>query len=240
MDIAFLNTLQVSDSFFPIGSYTLSNGLESFVQEELLSCSADLKLYVENYIFYMPFNELGFLSWLYKSFEKDDLNTLAENPQIEGFKSQVIEIDNYYSACKSPFEIRKGSMKLCQAFLKIWQKVEELKAFTLYKELIQSKECAGHHLILYGLFSLSKGLDYTTSAHLYAYNTLSAIVTNAVKSVPLSQIDGQIILNKSLEKIAKAVAEAQNIQKEELGISGAGFDMYAMRHENLYSRIYMS
>ncbi len=240
MDIAFLNTLQVCDSLFPIGSYTLSNGLETFVQENKLQTCNDLKLYAENYISYMPYNELAFLSFIYKSLDKLELTTLKDNPQKQRLESKLIEIDTLYSAYKSAYEVRRGSMKLCQRFIKIWERIEEIPLLSLYKSLIQENKCDGHHLILFGLFTLSKKIDFRLSANMYAYNILSGIVTNAVKSVPLSQLDGQVILNSLLVSIQQAVEKSEKIDRDELGICGSAFDIYAMKHENLYSRVYMS
>ncbi len=225
MDIALLNMLQVSDSVFPIGSFTLSNGLESFVQENKLVSSMNLKEYVKNYISFMSYNELGFFSYVYSNVLSDE---------------EIIAIDTLYSAYKIPFEVRKGSIKLCQRFLKVWEKIEDNSLLNNYKMLIKSKYCEGHHSIALALFVKSKALSYEESASIYAYSVVSGIITNAVKSVPLSQLDGQVILNQSLTDIKQAVEKAKNIQLDELGICGSGFDIYAMKHETLYSRIYMS
>ena len=68
----------------------------------------------------------------------------------------------------------------------------------------------------------------------------SAIVTNCVKLVPLSQLAGQKILGESFELISSASEKALFTDINDIGISGAGFDLRAMQHERLYSRQYMS
>ena len=78
------------------------------------------------------------------------------------------------------------------------------------------------------------------AASIYTYSLLSAIVTNAVKTIPLSQMSGQKILNEMLKKIEVCIAEAKTVQLEDLGIGGTEFDIEAMNHEMLYSRLYMS
>lgn len=223
--------LQVSDSLFPIGSFTLSNGLETFVQEHVLKNRKDLQEYINNVIFLMPYTELGFFAQIFKA-RYDEQGKISQDA--------LTNLDALYSAHKSPMEVRKGSQKLCQRFLKVWEHIEELPNLILYKELIKKGNCLGHHVFAFALFAKSKGIDFKYAASVYAYSTISGIITNAVKSVPLSQLDGQKILSHSLQNIESMVEKAIEIQWDELGIGGAGFDIYAMRHEELYSRLYMS
>ncbi len=231
MNSALLHMLQVSDSVFPIGSFTLSNGLETFVQEEKLVTCAHLEEYVRNSVSFMPYNDLGFFAQVYHK-----LFDVSGNVK----QMELMALDALYAAYKSPFEVRRGSEKLCQRFLKVWEKIESLPSLALYQRLIKEKACAGHHVIALALFVKDKGISYEEGASIYAYGTLSAMVTNAVKSVPLSQLDGQVVLNKAIPFLEKAVVLAKRVSRDELGIGGSGFDICAMRHETLYSRLYMS
>ncbi len=231
MNTALLSMLQVSDSVFPIGSFTLSNGLETFVQKDKLKNSADLEAYVANILSFMPYNELGFFAQIYHT-AFDNSGTIKQE--------ELILLDALYAAYTSPFEVRRGSEKLCQRFLKVWKKIEILPHLALYKQLIDEKMCMGHHVLALALFVKDKGISYEEGAHIYAYSAISGIVTNAVKSVPLSQLDGQVVLNKALPLVQEAVFKARHVGRSELGISGSAFDIYAMQHETLYSRLYMS
>ena len=75
---------------------------------------------------------------------------------------------------------------------------------------------------------------------MYGYNVISAIVNNAVKLVPLSQMAGQRILNEYFEKLESAVQIALQVTSDQLGISGCAYEIHCMNHEYLYSRQYMS
>ena len=43
----FLNMLQSMDAFFPVGAFTLSNGLEDYVVSGRMKDSVDLRQYLE-------------------------------------------------------------------------------------------------------------------------------------------------------------------------------------------------
>ena len=179
-----MHILQICDSLFPVGAFTLSNGLETYVQHDIITSPQGLEEYLHSYISVLPYNELGAAAAAYNADEKE-----------------LCRLDEIYSAVKTPFEIRSGSEKVTRRFFKICNNGRE--SFT-------------------------------------GYSICSAIVTNCVKLVPLSQLAGQKILGESFELISSASEKALFTDINDIGISGAGFDLRAMQHERLYSRQYMS
>ena len=90
------------------------------------------------------------------------------------------------------------------------------------------------------MYAKSIGLNKKEAAMIYLYSQIASIITNAVKMVPLSQITGQKILNQSLDQIEECVNIAEKLTRDDIGIGGTAFDIAAMNHEILYSRLYMS
>ncbi|MGE4354485.1 MAG: urease accessory protein UreF, partial [Oscillospiraceae bacterium] len=91
-----------------------------------------------------------------------------------------------------------------------------------------------------GLFIRDLGLEAEEALTIFCYSLISALVTNAVKLIPLGRMDGQCVLNGLFPAICAAVTQAMSVSPEAIGISGAGFDIGSMAHETLYSRMYMS
>ena len=92
MDIlSLLQMIQISDSLFPIGSFTLSNGLETFVVQEKLTTTEQLEEYLDNYIKLLPYNNLGIMMLAYKQ---------------AGDKERIQELDALSMAIKVPREVR--------------------------------------------------------------------------------------------------------------------------------------
>ena len=58
-DLRRLYLLQICDSLFPIGAFTLSNGLETYVQRGLVTAPAHLAGYLQDYLAIAPYQELG-------------------------------------------------------------------------------------------------------------------------------------------------------------------------------------
>ena len=83
--ISILQMLQVSDSLFPIGAFTLSNGLETFVLDKSLKTNEDLEEYIDCFLSVLPYNELGVMMLAYKN---------ADNKQY------LQKLDEYFTALK--------------------------------------------------------------------------------------------------------------------------------------------
>jgi len=54
-----LYMLQICDSLFPIGAFTLSNGLETYVQRGVVHSPETLAAYLADYLALAPYQELG-------------------------------------------------------------------------------------------------------------------------------------------------------------------------------------
>lgn len=96
-----MHILQICDSLFPVGAFTLSNGLETYVQHDIITSPQGLEEYLHSYISVLPYNELGAAAAAYNADEKE-----------------LCRLDEIYSAVKTPFEIRSGSEKVTRRFSK--------------------------------------------------------------------------------------------------------------------------
>lgn len=225
--IGFLSMLQVCDSYFPIGAFTLSNGLETYIQKDLITDVDGLNKYLKAFLTVFPYNDLAFMSCSRKFADENDINSISE-------------LDLLCSASKTPKEVRQGSIKTCVRFIKAQEYIKSSIILSEYKKMIDEKKCEGHYCIALGIFTKEKSIDLKLAMTMYTYTTLSAIVNNAAKMIPLSQMAGQKALNKVLCEIPDVIEKAITTDYYELGISGVGFDIRASQHEHLYSRLYMS
>ena len=110
-DKSFLKLLQSVDAFFPIGAFTLSNGLEDYVMRNKIKSEEDLMIYLKNFIAVFPYNDLGLLSLAYRHADH---------------KEQILHLDHIAGAMKSAREIRTGSVKMCSRYLKAREAIGDL------------------------------------------------------------------------------------------------------------------
>lgn len=228
MNSTFFTLLQVADSIFPIGAYTQSNGLETYVQKGIVKDGKTARGYLCNMLSYgIKYTDVLALKLAYEYTAQKDINKL-------------IELDEMLYALKAPREVKEGSAKMCARFLRISEKFGETDFLLKYNELIKEGKCVGQHSIVFGMFCAEYSIDKMESISAYLYNAASCIVNNCAKLIPLGQMEGQLILFDSSELLKNIAQEIMNLSIDDLGRCTIGFDIKAMQHENLYSRLYMS
>lgn len=220
-----LYMLQICDSLFPIGAFTLSNGLETFVQRGLIDAVEPLEQYLTDYLAVAPYQELG---------------AMALAMQNADDEAAWVSLDQLYTALRAPMEVRQGSAKLCMRLLKAAAQIAPLPVLEAYRTHIRQGDFTGQHPIAVGLFAAGHGVNAQEALTVYGYSLLSGMTTHAAKCVPLRQLEAQRVLREHLPALLQAVQSALTTTQEDLGIGGAAFDILAMQHETLYSRLYMS
>lgn len=226
--LPFLTLLQITDSLFPIGGYTQSNGLETYIQKEIVKDRITAEKYLRNALLYnVAYNDALCMKFAWE---------YARNGEIE----KIIRLDELMSAIKAPIEIRQGSNKLGARFIKIINRLAKNELVSNYDELIRKGSCSGHYAILFGIFSYAANIPEKEALTAFLYSAASAIVNNCVKLVPLSQIDGQAMLYNIHGLISETLEKMEQFSIDDIGLCNPGFEIRSMQHERLYSRLYMS
>ena len=221
--------LQVNDALFPIGGYSHSYGLETYIQKGIVHDESSAGEFIEKKLRYnFLYNELLAVRLSFEYAEKGDLEKLEE-------LEEIIE------AGKLPQETRQASQKLGSRFIKTLIQLEipyETEIFVKYAEVRKGKSL--HHAVAYGVFCSAVGISEKDVLEHFIYAQTSAMITNCVKTIPISQSAGQRLLTNSYTLLQELTEKVMQTEESWLGLSGPGFDLRCMQHEGLYSRLYMS
>ena len=221
--------LQVNDSLFPIGAYSHSYGLETYVQKNRVRNLEDAWNFVRTRMLYgFCYNEFlsSRLAWEYAS--QGDLEALDR-------------LEDVLQAARVPRETREAGNKLGSRFVKTMKGMDipfESKVYSRYCERRKGRFMT--HSVVYGVFCAAAGITKEDAMEHYLYSQASAMVTNCVKLIPLSQTDGQHMLYRCQGLYQEILERLEELTEEDLCRSVPGFDIRSMQHEGLYSRIYMS
>lgn len=223
-----ISLLQLSDPALPIGGYSHSAGLETYVQ---LGIVHDVKT-AKNFITEMLTQNLqctdaAFVSLAYDAAKENDID-------------KILHLDEECNAVKLPREMRQASQKLGMRLLKIFEHASKDFISEDYKKAIHSQTAYGHYCIAFGLYANAFQIPKADALTGFYYNAAAGFVTNCVKLIPLGQQDGQEILFSLQPLIKQLVENTMEPDKELIGLCCTGFDIRSMQHEQLYSRLYMS
>ena len=227
---SLISLLHIADPTLPIGGYSHSNGLETYVQKGLVNSTETAALFLNNMLSSsILHNDAAYVRLAYEAME------------LEDNYAQIILLDEECSAMKSPREIREASHKLGTRLLKIFiEEGQKCDFLTKFGDYVTKNISVGNYPVVYGALCYLMEIPLEEAITAFYFSTATGMVTNAVKLVPLGQLEGQKILFEVKRNIPSWVEKTMNLEEDKIGLSNVGFDLRSMQHERLYSRLYMS
>ncbi len=220
--------LHIADPTLPIGGFSHSYGLETYIQKGKVVDVASAEVFIENMLSYnIKYNDASFVRMAYEASVDNDLEAL-------------IRLDHECTAIKSPRELRDASQKLGLRFMKIFRRHKPFDLAVAYEDAISQQRATCHYSIAFGMYACLMKIPIAETLFSFFYNSCIGMITNTVKLVPLGQLDGQDMMFRFQPKITKLVEETSNLDKALIGLCNIASDIRAMQHERLYTRLYMS
>lgn len=220
--------LQLSDSFFPTGTFTQSFGLETYVQEGVVDTREALGELLAGYLLEMVAASDGLVL------------RLAYRAARDGELEEIVELDRILAALKLARESREGSAKTGVRLLKLAKELYPDPMLVRFDELVLEAKAHGHYGVVIGMTGQAAGIGEEELSLAFAYNTAAAIVSSAVRLIPIGQNDGQRLLHQLRPIAEEASHKGAMSSKEHIGSTAIAFEIRRMQHERLYSRLFMS
>lgn len=140
--------LQITDSVFPIGAYTQSYGLETYVQKDMVTNGQQAECYIRNYITYsMTCTELAAIRFAGEIIES-------------GSYEQLFELEAELNAARAAMELRMAGVKLAARFIKtVGGYVPENRAADWRTYVKGRPESCHQYVVSYGVFCALAGIN---------------------------------------------------------------------------------
>ncbi len=226
-DMAFLSALQLSDTFFPTGRYTLSHGFEAFVQAGLVSkaeVEALLRDYLENVL--GPADGVA-LSHAHRATEGRDLGRL-------------MEIDRRLFALKLVREGREASRRVGKRILTTAVKLSPDPLLKDYLAAVGAGACPGNAAVALGAVAAALGIARREAMLIELYTFTASVLGAAMRLIRLDHEEAQLILGGLRHFMVRVVQENIDKSLQEMRAFAPLIDIMGAVHERARVRLFIS
>lgn len=223
-----LKVIQICDSNFPVGSFNHSYGMETYLR---LKKVYDTKTFREWLSVYLNeqfiFSDGLAIKMLYEYLNNDDLES-------------IWNLDNLITVQTVAIESRNGGKLVASRMIRLFMDLYDFNLLEEYNKKIRSKESFGHPALVFGMLMYSLGFNLKEAIIYHMYSTVSTLISNAVRTIPLGQKDGQILLKEFSEEFEGLYNTIINLDYDYFGANSPGLELSQIKHEIMEFRLFMS
>ena len=227
-DSAFQGLLQLTNAGFPTGAFSHSYGLETYVQAGTVNDLETFRAFARAY--------------LHQALAPTDGAAVGLVHRAVGEQAwdPVIRLDRTLTALKLSREPRAASLKTGRALLRAAVEVFRTATLERYASLVASSEARGNLAVAFGCVTGSAGVTAEVGVLAFLASSVTSLTAVATRLIPLSATAAQRLVREFQEDITRASLYALARREDQLASSVPAIDIACMRHERLYSRLYMS
>lgn len=220
--------MQICDSTFPIGNFSHSFGLETYIQSGKVHDKETMDHWLNLYFSQqmVHFDGLGcFLA----------IKAIRNKDQEEFRK--VGELLHAASLAK---EVREANQKIGTQFIRLIKNLYSDECINNYDRDVRLKRVPAHCALVFAIIGHHLNLTPEETVVAYLYAAASSLIQNGVRGIPLGQTAGQQLLYALTHRLNQIVAHISQLTVDDLGATPPGLELAQMQHEDLTVRIFMS
>ena len=228
INMKILNVMQICDSNFPVGSFNHSFGMETYLRDGDIKDTATLKVWLLSYLKHQFIYNDGFAMRIV--FEK------LKEKKID----DIWELDRKITVQNTSKESRDGAKLIGQRMIKTYLELYDIPLLKEYGDRIRKKLSFGHPSIATAILLNYLEISIEDTILYYMYSTISTLIQNGVRAIPLGQKDGLILMQEFFPIFEKLLSEIMNLNDEDFGLTVPGLEISQINHEELVFRLFMS
>ena len=256
-DLALLRLLQLGDSGFPSGAYTLSHGLETLVADGLLRSGDALPGLIKVHLL-ARFARSDLVSLLAahdaaRDVADDAASTAAHDaaraagsdaardaPQPADADRRIMSIDRRLTASKLAADERLGSERVGRRLAVEVSRLIAADRIIAFLAAVEAGDAPGNAAVAFGLAGEALGIDRRRTALAAASAQVVGLVAAAVRLGLIGHGAGQQCIAGAAPVIVAAVDLASSGDWRDLRPSAPQFDIALARHERAPARSFVS
>lgn len=226
--VPWLALQQLLDSALPIGGFSHSFGLETLVQEGAIRSSAELEEYVRAMLLQSwTTADVMVIKAVYRDLPNQNYHTLWA-------------VERLVHVQRAAMESRTGVQKMGRRLLQLLTSLYPQYDWTPITEGLRTNDCSATHPLVFGYACWQLGIGLEQAAQGYLYACIVTCVGSALRLMSMGQTEGQSIIARLTPITTEAWRIAEVMEPEDAYSNMPLAEIAMMRHEQLYSRLFMS
>jgi urease accessory protein len=225
---ADLSMMQLSDSFFPTGMYSMSNGLEAIFYSGKKMKSEELRELVKTYLEY----QIG----------PADCTALGNAYEYASRSNlpKLLEVDRAIFSMKLVQEIRDASVRSGTQLVRCIRSFSDNKILGQYEDAIRGGQAFGLYPAALAVAANAFLIPKRKAALLMLYSFSVSIVGAALRLGMLQHFDGQKVIDELKPTIVKVIKANINRPIEGIWQFAPSIDVVQISHERMNSKMFIT
>lgn len=228
MDMADLSMMQLSDSFFPTGMYSMSNGLEAIFYSGKKIKAEELRELVKTYLEY----QIG-------PADCTALGNAYENASSSNL-AKLLEVDRTIFSMKLVQEIRDASIRSGTQLVRCIRSFSDNKILSQYEDAIRGGQAFGPYPVALAVAANAFLIPKEKAALIMLYSFSVSIVGAALRLGMLQHFDGQKVIDELKPTIARVIKANINRPIEGIWQFAPSIDVIQISHERMNSKMFIT
>ena len=222
-----MRLLEFTDSAFPVGTFSFSNGLETAAEEGLVYDAATLEQYAQDIVRQAAFTDGVAALHAFRSYNL-------------GYYEGILNADRQALLCKMNAEARLMTRRMGKKLAELSKQIFPDETAARWLGDIAGDRTPGTYPVAQGIVFAACGISEKELFCSHQYGVVNMVVSAALRCVRVSHYDTQRILFRTAEKLGELYDTASDMDFDDMYTFVPQIDILASLHEKGTKRMFMN
>lgn len=222
-----MRLLEFTDSAFPVGTFSFSNGLETAAEEGLVHDAATLEKYTRDIARQAVFTDGVAALHAYRSYHEGD---------YEG----ILNADRQVILCKMNAEARQMTQRMGKKLAELSKHIFPDETISFWLDEINDEHTPGTYPVAQGIVFAAAGISEKGLFCSHQYGVANMVLSAALRCVRVSHYDTQRILFRLGDNMDALYDRVKGMEFEDMYTFVPQVDILASLHEKGIKRMFMN
>ncbi len=222
-----MRLMALTDSAFPVGTFSFSNGLETAADTGLVHDAATLEAYAREIARQAAFTDGVTALHAHRSYLRDDFDG-------------IVAADHQTMLCKLNAEVRQMSTRMGRKLAELFTRMTADATVERWLRTTEAGRTPGTYPVAQGIVFAACDIGEQELFCAHQYGTIGTVLNAALRCVRVSHYDTQGMLFRLAAETEALRAEVSQMEYEEMHAFAPQADILASLHEKGTKRLFMN